>query len=167
MTPTTPGRSTIAALGALLVMALAAVGARAGEAGADSAGYDPARDPAADLRAAVDEARESGRRILLEVGGEWCIWCHRLEAFVAGDPEVRALWDGGFVSVKVNYSDENHNEEFLSRYPEVDGYPHLFVLDTDGSLLHSQGTGELEAGKGYSKQAVTAFLERWAPLPAG
>ncbi len=129
--------------------------------------YDPAADPAADLAAAIVEAGQSGRRILLEVGGNWCIWCHRLEAFVEGHERVREAWDDGFVTVKVNYSPEAENREFLSRYPEVPGYPHLFVLDSDGTFLHSQGTGVLEEGEGYSEEAVVAFLERWAPDRVG
>ena len=43
---------------------------------AASAGYDPTADPFLDLQQTVSEATSSGRRILLEVGGEWCIWCH-------------------------------------------------------------------------------------------
>jgi hypothetical protein len=48
-------------------------------------------------------------------------------------------------------------------YPRVKGYPHLFVLERDGSLLHSQDTGELESGKGHDPEKVMAFLKRWNP----
>ena len=41
------------------------------------------------------------------------------------------------------------------------GYPHLFVLDAGGALLHSQDTGVLEAGRGYDKAKFVAFLKRW------
>ncbi|NTV74345.1 MAG: thioredoxin, partial [Holophaga sp.] len=40
---------------------------------------------------------------------------------------------------------------------------HLFVLDADGKVLHSQDTGVLEEGKGYSREKVTAFLTAWKP----
>ena len=84
---------------------------------AGSAGYDPRRDPQRDLQAAIYEAKAGAKRIILEVGGEWCGWCHLLERFAHEDPEVRQLWSGAFVTVKVNMSEENRNERFLARVP--------------------------------------------------
>jgi hypothetical protein len=65
--------------------------------------------------------------------------------------------------MKVNTSDENNNAEFLSDYPEIPAYPHFFVLDQDGTFLHSQGTGELESGRGYNEESFLAFLNAWKP----
>src|SRR5205085_1417883 len=112
---------------------------------------------------AVAEAKRTHRRILLEVGGDWCIWCHRLEEFFEAHSDLTAGRDAAFVTVKVNFSDESKNEAFLSKYPTIPGYPHIFVLESDGTLLHSQDTGELEAGKSYDHSKLMAFLERWAP----
>lgn len=128
-----------------------------------SAEFDPARDPAIDLRAATAAAKREGKRIVLDVGGDWCAWCQRLDAFVESDPGVRAFRDAHFVWMKVNYSEQNENIPFLSRYPQARGYPHLFVLDADGKLLHSQFTGSLEQGKGYDRDKFIAFLKKWAP----
>lgn len=126
-----------------------------------SAGYDPARDPERDLAAAIERARAAKKRILLEVGGEWCIWCHILDEFIAAHPSIARALDAGYVLVKVNYSKEQKNEAFLGRYPKVAGYPHLFVLDSDGTFLHSQDTAELESGKSYDETKLAAFLARW------
>jgi thiol:disulfide interchange protein len=128
----------------------------------EGAGYDPARDPAADLAAAMEEASASGRRILLEVGGEWCHWCHILEEFFDTHDEHRKLLNDRYVVVKVNYSPENENEAFLSRYPPFKGYPHIMILNADGSHLHSQDTGLLEKGQGYDPEVMKAFLEKWS-----
>jgi hypothetical protein len=49
----------------------------------------------------------------------------------------------------------------LVNYPKVPAYPHFFVLETDGTFLHSQGTTELEEGKGYNEQVFIAFLDSW------
>jgi hypothetical protein len=68
-----------------------------------------------------------------------------------------------FVVVKVNYSQENKNEKFLSKYPKVAGYPHFFVLNKKGKFIHSQNTGELELEKGYDHNKVVTFLKEWAP----
>jgi thiol:disulfide interchange protein len=123
--------------------------------------FDPGRDPAADVAQAVAMARAQGKRVLVDVGGEWCSWCHIMDRFFDGDREARALRDRGFVLVKVNYSRENTNAAFLARWPKIAGYPHLFVLGPDGALLHSQDTGELEAGDGYDRAKVLAFLREW------
>ena len=128
-----------------------------------NASFDPKRDPASDLETAKVEAQRGGKRVLLDVGGEWCSWCHILDKFVEGDAEIRSFRDANYVWMKVNYSEENENQAFLSKYPEIKGYPHLFVLDADGKLLHSQFTGELEKGKGYDRDKFFAFLKAWAP----
>ena len=124
--------------------------------------FDPARDADADIRAAVAEAARSGRRVLLDVGGEWCIWCRRLDTLFTTHDDLRTFRDAHYVVVKVNWSPENKNERVLSRYPKVAGYPHLFVLDADGTLLRSENTGELEKGKGHDPLKVMAFLKQWA-----
>ena len=95
--------------------------------------YDPKRDAAKDVDEAVAEARSPGRHVLLEVGGEWCIWCHRLDDFLAKPEELGALLERNFVLVKVNFSPENKNEKVLSLYPEIGGFPHFFVLGREGS----------------------------------
>ncbi|PPT91633.1 thioredoxin family protein [Xanthomonas theicola] len=135
------------------VAAVAALGAQ----------FDPARDPANDLETAEVEAKRGGKRILLDVGGEWCSWCHILDAFIEGDAELRSFRDANYVWVKVNYSDDDKNEAFLAQYPKIESYPHLLVLDANGKLLHSQFTGELEKGEGYDRKKFFDFLKQWAP----
>lgn len=126
-----------------------------------SAGYDPARDPARDLEVVVKQAQQEGKRILLVIGGEWCSWCHALEAYLKDNEDVRTEWAKHFVTLKVNFSPENQNRSFLGRYPLIPGYPHIFVLESDGRFLHSQGTAELESGRSYSKEKMMQFIDRW------
>jgi thioredoxin-related protein len=125
--------------------------------------FDPTRDAAKDIANAVTEAKKSGKRIILDVGGEWCSWCHKLDKFFAENADVTQFMNDHYIVVKVNYSKENKNEAVLSRYPAVKGYPHLFVLDSDGTLVHSQDTGELESGDHHDHDKVLAFLKKWVP----
>jgi thioredoxin-related protein len=127
--------------------------------------FDPARDAAGDVAHAVALARTQGKRVIVDVGGEWCTWCHILDRFIEANADVRALVDANYVWVKVNFSKENRNAPLLSRWPRIAGYPHLFVLDGTGALLHSQDTGALEAGNGYDRHKVIELLRRWAPAP--
>ncbi len=124
--------------------------------------YDPARNPEEDLKKTIVEAKKTGKRILLEVGGDWCIWCHKLDKFFEENKDVKKFLDDHFILMKVNFSKENKNEKFLSKYPEIPGYPHIFVLDKNGKLLHSQNTGELESGSNHDKKKMMDFLKKWA-----
>src|SRR5438552_11017209 len=94
--------------------------------------YDPKRDAAQDIQDAVKEAQRAHKRILLEVGGEWCSWCHTLDRFFDAHPELIQLRVKNFVTVKIKFSEENPNKDVLSRYEAIPGYPHIFVLDSDG-----------------------------------
>ena len=124
--------------------------------------FDPTRDAAADIQTAITEATHTHRRILLDVGGEWCIWCRRLDSLYASHKNLADFLTAHYVVVKVNYSKENKNESLLSKYPKIPGYPHYFVLKSNGELLHSQDTGALESGKGHDPAKVLAFLKKWS-----
>ena len=123
--------------------------------------FDPTEDPFEDLKVTVDEATKLNKRIILDVGGDWCVWCHRIDTFMHSTEEIESLLNEHFIILKINFSKENKNEKFLSQYPAIEGYPHFFVLEKDGSLLHSQNTGELEKDKDYDKDKFVAFLKKW------
>jgi len=124
--------------------------------------FDPNRNAAEDIKNAIIEATKSNRRIILDVGGNWCIWCKRLDTLFMRNKDLAEFMHKNYVVVKINFSQENENEKVLSQYPKIKGYPHLFVLEKDGKLLHSQDTGELESGKGHSREKVFEFLKKWA-----
>lgn len=124
--------------------------------------YDPARDPRADLALAIERAQAQQKRILLIVGGEWCVWCHILEDYLEANADVGAAFAAAFVILKVNYSDDNKNEDFLGAYPESEGYPDFFILDSSGAFLAQQGTGELEEERSYNRDRMLAFARQWS-----
>ncbi|MDQ6620235.1 MAG: thioredoxin family protein [Pseudomonadota bacterium] len=152
------------ALATIVAHASAATGpqARLNDGSALPERFDAARDAAADLASAVALARRTQRRVIVDVGGEWCTWCHIMDRFFAGHPDLTALRDRHYVWLKVNYSKENPNRVLLERWPKVAGYPHLFVLDARGELVHSQDTSVLESGQSYSEDAIRRFLLRFA-----
>ncbi|MDZ7638734.1 MAG: thioredoxin family protein [Bryobacterales bacterium] len=125
--------------------------------------FDPRRNAAADLRQAISTANRDGKHVLVEVGGNWCPYCKLLDRFFEAQPEVARLRQKSYVFVKVNFSGENQNAEALSKYPQVRGYPHFFVLDGDGALVRSQRVATLGTNTGYSPERFTAFLKASAP----
>jgi thioredoxin-related protein len=125
--------------------------------------YDPKRDATKDIADAVKEAQRGNKNVLIEIGGQWCIWCKYFDKFFADQPSLAHYRDENYVLVKVNFSKENENKQVISKYGKIPGYPHLFVLDKSGKLLHSQETSKLEEGRGYNMAAVANFLRDWAP----
>lgn len=125
--------------------------------------FDPTRNAAEDLKAAIATAQKDGKRIILDVGGEWCGWCRLMDNYLIKNAELGKLRDENYVWLKINMSEENENKEFLAVYPKATGYPHLYVLEKDGTLLKSKNTSELEEEKGYNLQKFTDFLKEYAP----
>ena len=127
--------------------------------------YDAKRDPARDLQNAIALATKTNKRILVEVGGDWCVYCNMLDETFNSHPQLRKVRDSNYVTVRVNFSKENPNEGFLSHYPKIPDYPHFFVLDSKGALLHSQPTHGFEEGKKYNSRKIDDFLKKWAQPP--
>jgi thioredoxin-related protein len=77
-------------------------------------GYDPKRNPHRDLEQAKSIAKN--RKILMIVGGDWCEWCYILDNFLKDNPELYNNLKNNFVILKVHWSQENKNSEFLSDF---------------------------------------------------
>ena len=123
--------------------------------------YDPNRDAFQDGRDAIKLAKATNRRILIEVGGEWCKWCHLLDRYLDKNPDIKKQLHQTFVFLKVNVSDENDNANFLKVFPQPLGYPHMYVTEKNGKLLLSKDTADFLINKKYSSIRFKEFFERW------
>lgn len=127
--------------------------------------YDPGRNAEKDLADSIAEAKRTGKHIFLSVGGDWCEWCKILDDFYAQNAEIATCKARNYIALKITFGPKNHNTEVLSRFPKIQSYPHFFILNSDGSLLYSQDTTELERGKSYDAEKFLEFLQRWVPDP--
>jgi len=123
--------------------------------------YDPARDPIKDGQAALKLALATNRKVLIEVGGNWCAWCHKLDKFIHSNPQLRKDFFSTFVLLKVNVSDENDNKAFLKVFPPVYGYPHMFVTNQKGKIIESKDTADFLEKKRYSVKNIYQFINKW------
>jgi thiol:disulfide interchange protein len=125
-------------------------------------GYDAAADPFALLQAAEAQAGNEEKFVLVIAGGDWCIWCHYLHAFLDDNADLHEALDQTFVVMQAYYGDENENPAFFATLPEAVGYPHFWVLNSNGKLLASQNTAPLEDGdKSYNRDNFLAFIAGW------
>lgn len=114
---------------------------------------------------AVAKAKQEGKFVICQVGGNWCPWCLRFNEFIHADEEISKLIADNFVYIHVNYSPKNKNEEAMKRLGNCTrfGFPVMVVLCMEGNVKHIQDSGYLEEGKGYNKEKVLKFFKNWTP----
>ena len=133
--------------------------------------YNPQANAQADIDAAVARAAKADKNVLVQVGGNWCIWCIRFHDLVNKTPELNKYLTDNFEWVLVNYSPEVKNTEVLTKLgnPGRFGYPVFVVLNNKGEVLHIQDSGYLERdqdetktdGPGHSVKKIQTFLKNW------
>lgn len=125
--------------------------------------YRPNENAEEALGKIISQAGKENKHVLVQVGGNWCIWCRRFNHFTTTDPTIDSLIKSSFVVYHLNYSKENTNEAILAKYkfPQRFGFPVFLILDGKGNLLHTQNSEYLEDGTGYGKAKVLAFLKAW------
>ncbi|MFY1046481.1 thioredoxin family protein [Chryseobacterium sp. GP-SGM7] len=128
--------------------------------------YDPKADAEKDIQNLVAKAKKEGKNVMIQAGGNWCIWCLRFNQYVQTTPELKKMVDKNYIYYHLNYSPDNKNEKVFSQYGNPGdrfGYPVFIVLDGNGKMIHIQQSDVLEEGKGYSLDKTRAFFNKWAP----
>ena len=80
---------------------------------------------------AFDEARTSGRPILLSISAVWCHWCHVMDETTYSHPSVIDLINRDYVPVRV---DNDVRPDINQRY-NMGGWPTTAFLTASGDIL--------------------------------
>lgn len=116
----------------------------------------------ADIEAAMAEARRTGRRVILDFGGDWCPDCQALHQYFRQSPNAELLAEH-YLLVNVNVGMKDANLDVAQRYGvAVTSVPVLAVVDGAGKVLHAQSK-EFSNMREMEPAAVTEFLKQWKP----
>ena len=126
--------------------------------------YNPRANAEKDVAALLVKAKQQDKHVLLQIGGNWCVMCYRLNSFILLDSSLRKLLHDNYLFYHLNYSNENKNLAYLKKLnnPQRFGFPVLVVLNGDGELLHTQNSALLQKGNGYDAEKLKAFLMNWS-----
>ncbi|MEI6946900.1 thioredoxin family protein [Paraflavisolibacter sp. H34] len=127
--------------------------------------YRPYADAAREVEALLQRARAENKRLLIQVGGNWCLMCYRLNSSLQTDTALKSLLDRDYLLYHLNYSRENKNLALLNKWggPQRFGFPVLVVLEATGRRLHTQNCALLLKGNGYDPAKLRSFLLAWKP----
>lgn len=144
----------------LVLLLLAGIGAVSAQ---EKKYYNEEVDAMAQIQTASMLAKQSGRYVLCQVGGNWCPWCIRFANFATTDSVIAPLIERNFVYVHINYSKANKNPEAMKYLgnPARFGFPVFIILDEEGKPIHIQESASLEEGKSYDRKKVENFLSLW------
>ena len=128
--------------------------------------YHPEENAEEKIAELVKTARKEHKNIMIQAGGNWCIWCLRFNQFVQTTPELKKIVEDNYLYYHLNFSKENKNTKIFAEYGNPGdqyGYPVFIVLDENGKMIHVQDSAVLEEGSGYSKDKVKDFFAAWVP----
>lgn len=132
--------------------------------------YDEQINPMEQIDKALAQARQQGKHVICQLGGNWCVWCLRFADFITKDTAINEVVDKNYVYIHVNYPRRGSalsesTQQVVKRLGGADrfGFPCLVVLDEEGRVIHIQDSGYLEEGKGYDKEKTLRFFRLWTP----
>jgi thiol:disulfide interchange protein len=117
------------------------------------------------LDAAFADAGKYDKRVVVDLGGNWCVWCRALAATM-DLPEVKPFIDSNFIVVPVDVTSVdgpvNRNTEVLKRLgvSGVNGFPWLVVAEANGQVLVSSDAVTDE--KHQTPQQMVDWLAQYA-----
>lgn len=110
---------------------------------------------------AFEIARQTGRRVLIDYGANWCPDC-RILAGVLESPEVKPWVEKNFVLAKVNVDRFNQNLDLAKKYGiQIKQIPVLLVVTPDGKVLNPEATLELGSARSMTAQEIVDRLALW------
>jgi thioredoxin-related protein len=125
--------------------------------------YNESADASKQISDALAIAKKDGKRVLLQFGANWCVWCHRLHKLFESDKTISEELKADYVVALIDVN-KGHNKDLITRYQaEHNGLPFIVILDSDGKHLKTKDSGELEEGDHHSPEKVMVFLKEWAP----
>ena len=134
-------QATIIVSAALALTACASGPAPATAPKPEAHSYHASDNASADVDAALSRARQSGKRVLLVMGANWCSDSRALAGWLATDrfaELIESKYELVFVNIGMPRSGDGHNLGIARRFgvQELPGLPNVLVLTNDGVLVN-------------------------------
>lgn len=128
--------------------------------------YDEKADADRAVAAAKARAARSGKRLLIDLGGNWCLDC-RLLAGTMDLPPLHAWLARRYEIVTVDVGRFDKNLQIPARYgitSRLAGVPAVLIVDprTD-RLVNRDSIAALADARSLSPQAVADWFAQWTP----
>ncbi len=125
--------------------------------------FDRQADANANLDAAFVRAQHSGKRVLIHLGGNWCVDCRILVA-VMQLPEVTAFVERHYEVVFVDVGHFDRNLDIPRRFglEHIDAAPTIIIVDPDGTSVNVGDASEMSDARHMTPQGIADWLARWA-----
>ena len=126
--------------------------------------YDEAANADAQVSAAFARAQKSHKRVLIDLGGNWCVDCLVLTNFVRL-PEMHRFVEAHYEVVLVDVGRFNRNLQIPARFgitKRLDGVPALLIATPDGKLVNGGNIFATADAHSMTPQALADYLAKYA-----
>lgn len=125
--------------------------------------YDETANADAQVRHAFERAKKSGKRVLLDLGGNWCPDCLVLANFLAL-PEIRRFIAHHYEVAYVDVGRFDRNLHIPARFgfrTRLTGVPMVIVTEPDGRLVNREDVFATASATTMTPRALAAYLARY------
>ena len=126
--------------------------------------YNEAANADAQVAAAFARAQKSHKRVLIDLGGNWCPDCIVLANFIRL-PEMRRFMEAHYEAVLVDVGRFNRNLQIPARFgitERLKGVPALLIATPDGKLVNGDNVFATADARNMTPQAIAAYLAKYA-----
>lgn len=126
--------------------------------------YNASASGIKDVDAAFARARKSHKRVLIDMGGNWCPDCLVL-ANIMQLPEMKAFMAKHFEIVTVDIGRFDKNLDVPARFgitTRLEGVPAVIIAEPDGKFVNPGKISALADARHMSAQAIADWLANWS-----
>ena len=126
--------------------------------------YDEHANGDAAVAAAFERARKSHKRVLIDLGGNWCVDCVVLANFLKL-PEMQRFMAAHYEMVQVDVGRFDRNRQIPARFGitgRLKGVPALLVATPDGKLMNGNDIFATADASSMTPQALANYVAKYA-----
>ena len=126
--------------------------------------YDEHANADVAVAAAFARAKKSHKRVLIDLGGNWCVDCVVLANFVE-QPAVKRFVAAHYEWVAVDVGRFDRNLQIPARFGltrRLTGVPTIIIATPDGKQLNQNDVFAVSEARSMTPQTIAAYLTKYA-----
>ena len=126
--------------------------------------YDEGANADAAVAAAFTRAQKSHKRVLIDLGGNWCVDCIVLANFLRL-PEMQRFMATHYEVVTVDVGRFNRNLQIPARFgitKRLEGVPALLIATPEGQLVNGTNVFATASASEMTPKSVADYLAKYA-----